>query len=184
MHRGQPGITDGNLMQTERRTSAARACPFGRRRTIRLGVAAASFTFAAGMSSLHAAQVDIAAPAGSGWFGYAVAVLPNGHLVVTDPRFSTASAQHVGAVHLFTSSGKIIGSLTGSSANDHVGSGGVVMLGGGRFVVASPDWDQGSATDAGSDAYDRARRQLVVGRATQNLVSLFTMDQVFADTFQ
>ncbi|WP_445369222.1 YDG domain-containing protein [Methylomonas sp. BW4-1] len=40
-------------------------------------------------------------------------------------------------------------SLVGSTANDHVGGGGI-LLKSGYYLVLSPDWDNGGATDAGA----------------------------------
>jgi hypothetical protein len=59
---------------------------------------AASCLALAALSGAQAAQVDIAGPTGSGRFGAAVAALPNGNVVVTDPDFSLpgiASFQYV-----------------------------------------------------------------------------------------
>lgn len=138
-------------MKPDSTIPAAHPCTRHWRGRIRTGIAAACLAFAgASVSTVQAAQVDIAGPAGSTWFGFAVAVLPNGNFVVTDPRFSIASAQHVGAVHLFAPTGALLGSLTGSTADDHVGSGGVVVLDGGQFVISSPNWDHGPIMDAGA----------------------------------
>jgi hypothetical protein len=41
-------------------------------------------------------------------------------------------------------------SLVGSTANDQVGSGGITLVGTDVFVVHSPSWDNGVATDAGA----------------------------------
>ncbi len=41
-------------------------------------------------------------------------------------------------------------SLVGSTANDQVGIGGVTALTNGNYVVSSPHWDNGAATDAGA----------------------------------
>lgn len=86
------------------------------------------------------AQVDISGPAGSVQFGTAVLVLPNGNFVVTDP---VGPISNVGAVYLYSPSGTLISTLTGSTANDQVGIGGVFLVGSGNFVVVSNVWDQG-----------------------------------------
>src|SRR5690606_20657932 len=41
-------------------------------------------------------------------------------------------------------------SLVGGSAQDHIGSTGVVALSNGHYVVNSPDWDNGGLGDAGA----------------------------------
>ncbi len=97
-----------------------------------------------------AAQIDIHGPAGSGLFGRHVAVLPNGNIVVTDPWFSTASVQHIGAIYLYDPFGAPISRLTGSSENDNVGDSQVLVLGNGNFVVSSQQWNNGDALAAGA----------------------------------
>ena len=96
-------------------------------------------------TSTRAAQIDIPGSTGSGSFGKTVTYLPNGNFVVTDPTYSlttpTAVAS-VGAVHLYNGSTlTLISSLTGSTASDQVGSGGVTVLGNGNFVVRSSSWN-------------------------------------------
>ena len=92
-----------------------------------------------------AAQTDIAGPAGSVLFGSSVAMLPNGNIVVADPKWSNGAAEEMGAVYLYTSKGQLISTLTGSSADDHVGAQ-IVVLANGNFVVSSPDWNASSTT--------------------------------------
>ncbi|MCE9520163.1 MAG: hypothetical protein K8R87_11510, partial [Verrucomicrobia bacterium] len=92
------------------------------------------------------AQTDIAGPAGSGQFGTRVTVLPNGNIVVTDPFFdkSGPTVADVGAVYLYSPTGVLISTITGSTANDQVGSGGIVVLSNGNFIVRSQNWDKPS----------------------------------------
>jgi len=97
--------------------------------------------------STRAQQVDIHGPLGSGAFGAAVAVLPNGNFVVTDPD---GPVSNVGVVYLYSPAGTLISSFTGSAANDHVGSGGISVLPSGNFVISSPDWANGAALNAGA----------------------------------
>lgn len=103
-------------------------------RTLAAGALLASVALpaAAAMS-----RVDIVGPLGSNQFGREVAVLPNGNIVITDPD-GVASA--VGGVYLYAPDGSQISVLTGSTANDHVGSGGITVLPNGNFLVASPSW--------------------------------------------
>jgi hypothetical protein len=96
---------------------------------------------------VHAALIDIHGPSGSGAFGTSVTVLPNGNFVVTDPNGPTSN---IGAVYLYSPSGTLISTLTGSSTNDHVGNLGVTVVGGGHFVVISASWNNGAATQAGA----------------------------------
>lgn len=94
-----------------------------------------------GAPQLHAAQINLVGPPGSVAFGTTVTILPNGNIVVTDPDFQSGP-QRIGAVHLYDANTlALISTLTGSSAFDNVGSGGITVVGGGHFVVSSPDWD-------------------------------------------
>jgi hypothetical protein len=107
-------------------------------------VALALAALLASAPSTRAAQIDIPGPTGSGSFGKTVTYLPNGNFVVTDPTYSlttpTAVAS-VGAVHLYNGSTlALISTLTGSTANDQVGNGGVTVLSNGNFVVSSTSW--------------------------------------------
>jgi hypothetical protein len=94
----------------------------------------------------RAAEIDISAP-GSVAFGTDVKVLPNGNIVVTDPNGPTAN---IGVVYLYTPAGNKISSFTGSSPNDHVGSGGIAVLPNGNFVVVSPRWTNAAVANAGA----------------------------------
>jgi hypothetical protein len=102
--------------------------------------------------AIRAAQTDIPGPTGSGTFGKTVTYLPNGNFVVTDPTYSLTTptaVANVGAVHLYNGSTlALISTLTGSTASDQVGSGGVTVLGNGNFVVCSSSWNgsQGAVT--------------------------------------
>jgi hypothetical protein len=103
----------------------------------------------------QAAQFDLVGPAGSGRFGTQVLVLPNGNFVVTDPGFDNGALQDVGAVHVYSPTAVLISTLTGSSAEDFVGSDGVVLLGNGGFVVISSRWDNPSSAEADVGAVTR-----------------------------
>ncbi len=97
------------------------------------------------------AQVTLNGPLNSGEFGKAVTVLPNGNFVVTDPGFDLPGPiNNVGAVYLYRSNGVLISTLTGSTASNEVGSASVTVLTNGNFVVRSPNWDNGAATNAGA----------------------------------
>jgi hypothetical protein len=62
----------------------------------------------------------------------------------------------VGAVTYCSASSGCVGpvdssnSLIGSHANDQLGSGGVIQLDNGRYVVTSPEWDRGGIANAGA----------------------------------
>ncbi len=106
-----------------------------------LAIACASFFTV--LPDATAAQVNLDGPAGSGLFGTNVTSLPNGNFVVTDPGYDAPGPiVNVGAVYLYDGvTLAIISSLTGSTANDAVGNGGVMVLSNGNFVVSSTSWN-------------------------------------------
>jgi hypothetical protein len=81
-----------------------------------------------------------------------VVVLTNGNYVVIDPYWDNGATTDVGAVYLYNgSTHALISTLTGSTANDQVGSGGITALTNGNYVVRSPNWDNGTtAVNAGA----------------------------------
>jgi hypothetical protein len=123
----------------------------------RLTLTILAFTFAAAAQP----QIDIPGPAGSGAFGTQIFSLPNGNFVVTDPGYditTPALIQNVGAVYLYNgATGALISTLTGSKANDQIGSNGgpnpVTILNNGNYVVSSWIWDNGAIADAGAATF-------------------------------
>jgi hypothetical protein len=95
--------------------------------------------------------------------GYYVDALPDGNYVVTSPGWNTGTTAFNGAVTLvnggFRTTGEVgpENSIVGATANE------------GAYL---------------SHAYDPARKQLVVGRPLENMISLFTMDALFVDGFE
>nr|WP_226895569.1 Ig-like domain-containing protein [Luteolibacter marinus] len=85
-----------------------------------------------------------------------VALLPDGNLVIISPDWGTGGVPSRGAATPFNGSTSMTGtvgsanSLTGSTAGDRVGSGGVEVLADGNFVVISPEWDRAGIADAGA----------------------------------
>jgi len=104
-------------------------------------------TLLLGSGVCAAETIQIFGPAGSVGFGTQVKVLPNGNVVVTDPSGQSGNR---GAVYLYSRSGTLISTLTGSTPGDRVGSFGIVVLSNGNFVISSPSWDNGGAVDAGA----------------------------------
>jgi hypothetical protein len=103
------------------------------------------------VSTVQAGQIDIVGPPGSEAFGTSVTALPNGNIVVTDPLFDAGVTVDAGAVYLYDgTTGALINILIGSAANDQIGSGGVVALSNGNFVVISPQWQGVGAVTWGS----------------------------------
>jgi len=99
---------------------------------------------------VRASQLDIPGPVGSSGFGTAVVVLPNGNIVVTDPT-SNVSASNAGSVYLYSPTGAMISTLNGASANDQIGSGGVLLLTNGNYVISSPLWNNGAGAATWGD---------------------------------
>jgi hypothetical protein len=101
--------------------------------------------------TVQAGQIDIAGPPGSEAFGTSVTALPNGNIVVTDPLFDAGITVDAGAVYLYDgATSALISILVGNAANDRIGSGGVVALSNGNFVVVSPQWQSVGAVTWGS----------------------------------
>lgn len=124
---------------------------------------------------IHAAQIDIAGPAGSVSFGASVTVLSNGNIVVTDPDAS-GSASMGGAIHLYTPGGVLISTLAGAGAGDRVGSGGVKLLANGNFVVLSPDWNSGGNGVSGAVTWVDGKAGLSGVVSVENSLLGATMD--------
>ena len=104
-------------------------------------------------SSAQAHRVEVPGPdSGTRLFGAGLVVLPNGNYLVTDPAWSAGpGADEAGAIYLYGANGALIGRLSGSSAGDRVGSGGIVVLASGDVVVQSPDWSiPGGASAVGA----------------------------------
>jgi len=100
--------------------------------------------------------LDIVGPAGSVHFGTSVTVLPDGNIVVTDPDADSNTHTGVGAVYLYGSGGGLISTITGSSTDDHVGSGGVFTLANGNYVIVSRKWRSNAILNAGAVTWGSA----------------------------
>ena len=126
---------------------------------------------------VRAAQIDIVGPPGSVAFGTSVAVLPNGNIVVTDPKWSNGSALEMGAAYLYTPQGTLISSFTGSSQYDDVGSQ-ITVLANGNFVIGSPDWSSNTASNVGAVTWVDGNAGLSgVVSASNSLVASFMEKQ-------
>jgi Repeat of unknown function (DUF5650) len=98
-----------------------------------------------------AEQIDLLGPAGSGAFGKHALLLSNGNIVVADPDGPTSSR-----VYLYSASGTLISTLTGS-AGDHLGSGGLVALPSGHYVILSPEFDGAGGSNSGAVTWGHAQ---------------------------
>jgi hypothetical protein len=88
--------------------------------------------------------------------GSSVTVLNNGNYVVSSTNWNNGTATNAGAVTWGNGTNGVSGmislanSLVGSRTNDHVGLFGVTALTGGNYVVCSPNWSNGTATNVGA----------------------------------
>ena len=103
-----------------------------------------------GSRPARAYNTTISSPPGSVAFGLP-GVLPNGNLVVRDFEYAAGGAANAGAVYLYDGATfELISTLTGSTAGDQIGSGGITILSNGNYLVLSPQWDNGANADAGA----------------------------------
>lgn len=85
-----------------------------------------------------------------------VTALSNGHYVVASAHWGTGAMFQVGAVTWrngsagFAATVSTLNSLTGTTTGDGIGAGGVRATSDGRYVVNSPNWDNGGIADAGA----------------------------------
>lgn len=103
----------------------------------------------------YAAQSVLVGPALNGAFGTAVTVLPNGHLVITDPGFDSPTINDIGAVSLYQPDGTLVSRAYGSTTGDFEASR-IVLLASGNFLVALPRWDHGGVANAGAVVFGSA----------------------------
>jgi len=77
----------------------------------------------------------------SSGYGTNVAILGNGNIVITSPNDNVA-ASAAGAVYLFNgSNAALISTLTGSHANDQIGSWITALTGNNNYVIQSNSWN-------------------------------------------
>jgi len=109
------------------------------------------------LQPVYDARITLPALTGSGSFGSSVTVLPNRNFAVTDLGFvdPVSGVLNVGAVFLFSPAGALISSLRGSTVNDLVARG-IIVLSNGNYLAASfscGSLDQGAVTFCRTDAY-------------------------------
>ncbi len=109
-----------------------------------------------------------------------VTVLDDGNYLVTSTTTGggkgsvTFGGGSAGSTGTLGSSNSLIGSGTG----DSIGSGGILQLSGGRYVVNSPNWDGDGATDAGAVTWGSATGIVGVLSAANSLVGSTAYDRV------
>ena len=110
-------------------------------------------------------------------------VLTNGNIIVVDPGYDAPGPiPDLGAVYLYNgATGVLINTLTGATAYDFVGSGGVTALKNGNYLVISPNWDNGAAAGAGAVTWgDGTAGASGVVSAANSLVGSTTGDLIGA----
>jgi hypothetical protein len=114
-----------------------------------------------------------------------VTALTNGNYVVNSPTWDNGSAADVGAVSwgngLTGKSGSVssTNSLIGKVARDQIGFRGVTALANGNYVIISPDWDNGSAVDAGAVTWGNGLTGLTGSlSSTNSLVGTGASDRI------
>ncbi len=135
---------------------------------------------------LAGTQIDIPGPAGSGAFGQ-VTVLPDGNFLVIDSGYDAPGPiADVGAVYYYNGeTGSLISTLTGSTAGDRVGFGGVMVLSNGNYLVKSLFWHNGSAENAGAVTWvDKSVPLNGVVSAANSLVGSTKNDMVGWDVIE
>ena len=120
--------------------------------------------------------------------GGGITILSNGNYVVNSNAWDNAAVINAGAVTFGNGTSGITGvvsssnSLVGSTANNVVGSGGIVALSNGNYVVNSTNWDNGAATDAGAATFGNGTTGItgvvsssnsLVGSTANNLVGSY-----------
>jgi hypothetical protein len=121
--------------------------------------------------------------------GYSgVTALTNGNYVVVSSSWRNGALPEAGAVTWGNGTMGITGtisaanSLVGSNNWDRVGNGGVAVLVNGNYVVRSPDWDNGAATDAGATTWGSGTTGITGAVSVANsLVGSGSYDQIGYD---
>jgi Repeat of unknown function (DUF5650)/Putative Ig domain len=86
----------------------------------------------------------------------------NGNYLLLSPSWDNGSSVDAGAVTWGSGATGLTGtisaanSLVGTKANDNISSGGIAYLTTGNYVLASPNWDNGSVVDAGAVTWGNA----------------------------
>ncbi len=82
--------------------------------------------------------------------------LSNGNYLIRSTRRRNGGLVNAGAITWANGSTGITGvvseanSLIGTAADDQLGSGGILAVENGNYIINSPDWDNGAATDIGA----------------------------------
>lgn len=115
----------------------------------------------------------------------AATILSNGNYVVKNPDWDNGAIADAGAVTWGNGTTGITGaissanSLVGGTTGNNVGSGSITILNNGNYVVTSPLWDNGAATDAGAATWGNGASGVTgVVSSSNSLVGTTTNDKV------
>lgn len=104
--------------------------------------------------------------------------LANGNIAVVS-NLDDRVALNAGAVRIYNPDGTLLYTLTGSTAEDQVGSGGIVKLSNGNYVIRSNSWDNGLITNAGATTWVNGTTGLTgLVSAANSLIGTSANDQV------
>ncbi|MBA3470509.1 MAG: hypothetical protein H0T53_12795, partial [Herpetosiphonaceae bacterium] len=134
---------------------------------------------------INAANSLVGATANDLVGGSGVKVLPNGNYLVQSPDWNNGGVTDAGAVTWGSANSGVAGvvsatnSLVGSSTGDRVGVAAVRVLSNDNYIIISPGWDNGTATDAGAVTWGSATTGVVGAiNATNSLVGSSANDGV------
>ncbi len=115
---------------------------------------------------------------------YGITLLSNGHFVVSNERWDNGAMLDAGAVTWVNgSSGRVgvvsaLNSLTGTQAEDYVGTR-VAVLSNGNYVVASPFWSNGGVSDVGAVTWcNGASGRVAAVSAANSLIGVLVNDEI------
>ena len=109
-----------------------------------------------------------------------IAVLGNSNYVVTSFHWTNGTAVDAGAVTFGNGNSGVHGlvsaanSLVGFSANDHIGSGGVIVLSNNNYLVSSPEWSKVSGNPNGGGTIIPNAGAVTFGSGTTGVNGLIT----------
>ena len=113
--------------------------------------------------------------------GFGISPLSNGNYLVSSPDWngSRGAVTWVNGTTGLVAMVSADNSLVGSTANDQIGSGGVIALMNGNYVVRSLEWDNGSATNAGAVTWGSGTSGVKgVVSASNSLIGSASGDQI------
>ncbi len=110
-----------------------------------------------GISGVISSANSLVGSAANDEVGYSgITSLSNGNYVVRSANWDNGAAINAGAVTFGNGTTGVSGvlsssnSLVGGTSNNSVGNYGIIVLTNGNYVVSSPNWDNGAASDAGA----------------------------------